>query len=523
MFAGMANMYQAKSDLHGAVIMMRDAVEKNEALEVNASSNPVSHYLNKMLKNKRLVKKEGVSNNFKHLAEFIDTIFYGEEDLKQNFNLLGKEFSSNKLAGKLASYIAMDNLAFNFLQIGNQFILDNIRLLEESVAGQFMSMKDLAWGKKEFWLALEGFKQATDFGKMAPQTKIVQAIEYFDGLQDVLGVANARETSPGVFKLAKETLMAGQQLVENETAVTRMLALLHSYKGKLVDKNGKVIENENGEPAHLWELFVKNEKTGQFEIDERVADRDKIRRQVTQRISGLTKKTNQIKNKFDDATIQRRSWGKLILLFRRYFMPSLRRYWGYQGLSGGIHRDMEMGVLSEGIIHSSWRLLRDTFRKNGNIVGAYTMMSPMEKENVKRASVQAAFFIVATAIVIGLTGDDDEELSGGEEFMLYQALRLKGELGQFLSPKEFFKMVESPSAAIRTVKNAADLLDHIATEQVPYLITGDEDGLYYERRSGVHEKGDSKFVAKLERLIPVLNGIEKTSDPKGAASWFTKN
>jgi hypothetical protein len=523
MFAGMANMFEAKSDLHGAVTVMRDAMQKNEALEVNASNNPIGHYLNKILKNKLYAKKEGASNNYKHLNEFIDTIFYGEEDLGRNFTFLGKEFNTTKLARKTASYIAMDNLAFNFLQIGNQFILDNIRLLEESAAGQFMSMKDLAWAKKEFWLAFEGFKQATDFGKITPKTKIVQAIEYFDGLQEVLNIANAKETSPGVFKLAKESLMAGQQLVENETAVTRMLGLLHSYKGKLLDKDGKVIQNENGQPAHLWELFVKNEKTGQFEIDERVANRDKIRRQVTQRISGLTKKTNQIKNKFDDATIQRRDYGKLIMLFRRYFMPSLRRYWGHQGLGGGIHRDMEMGVLSEGIIHSSVRLLRDTFKKNGNIVGAYTMMTPLEKENVKRAAIQGAFFIAASALIMGLTGDDDEELTGGEEFMLYQALRLQSELGQFLNPKEFFKMVESPTAAIRTVKNVADLLDHIATEQVPYLLTGDDDGLYYERRSGVHEKGDSKFVAKFEKLIPILNGIEKSRDPKEAASWFTKD
>lgn len=523
MFSGMANMFEAKSELHGAVMVMRDAIEKREVLTTNASGNPILHKFNKSLRNSRLETKEGPSNNFKHLSEFIDTIFYGEEDLNENFPALGKEFSSTKLASKVASYIAMDNLAFNFLQIGNQAILDNIRLVEESIAGQFMSMKDLAWAKKEFHLALGGLQQVKDFGKFSSETKLAQAVEYFDGLQDVLSIASERKTAPKTFKAAGEILMAGQQIVENETAVTRMLGLLHSYQGKLKDKDGKVIMNEDGKPAHLWELFVKNEKTGKFEIDERVADREKIRRQVMNRISGLTKKTNQIKNKFDDATIQRRWWGKLVLLFRRYFMPSLRRYWGYQGLGGGVHRDMEMGVLTEGTIHSTLRLFRDTLKKSGNIVGAYALMSPMEKENVKRTAVQGAFVVVATAIVIGLTADDDEELTQGEEFLLYQAMRLRAELTQFANPKEFFKMIESPTAAIRTIKAATDLIDHIATEQLPYLITGDEDGLYYERKSGIHEKGDSKFVAKFEKLIPVLNGIQKSSDPEAAASWFTKD
>ncbi len=519
-FAGMANMFKVKSELHGAVTMMREAIQTRDIVEVSANGNPVVHSMSKMLSKTRFVKKDGVSNNFKHLSEFIDTIFYGEEDIKQNFDIFGRELSSTKLASKVASYTAMNNLAFNMLQVTNQLLLDNVRLTEEAVAGQFMTAKDLVWAKKEFHLKLGGLSQTRDLGKLVPDSKMLQAIEYFDGLQDVLGIANRKQSGPRTLRLAKELPMAAQQLVENETAVTRMLALLHATRGKLKDKDGNVILNEQGKPAHLWDLFVKNEKTGRFEIDPKVANAALLRRQVTQRISGLTKKTNQIKNKFDDAVLQRRWYGKLIMLFRRYFMPSLRRYWGHQGLSGGLHRDMEMGVLSEGIMHSVARLFRDTYMKNGNIVGAYSLMTPMEKQNIKRFGVQSFFFVVASLIAMSLAGDDDDEESYAEQFTLYQALRLKAELVQFLQPMEFIKMVESPMASIRTVTAIANLINHITTEEIPYLITGDEDGLYYEKKSGIHAKGDSKFVAKVGKILPYISGIEKSSSPEEAAKWF---
>jgi hypothetical protein len=52
------------------------------------------------------------------------------------------------------------------------------------------------------------------------------------------------------------------------------------------------------------------------------------------------------------------------------------------------------------------------------------------------------------------------------------------------------------------------------------LFTGDREGLDYARRSGRHEKGDNKFLAKLSELIPIVGGIEKSSNPNEASKWF---
>lgn len=518
LFAGMANMFEMKQQMHGVVMAMRDTIESRTPLAETAAGNPIVHKAQKMLANTRFVKKEDGHNTFKQLAEFIDAVFYGEKDLNKNISVLGKEMSSTKLANKLVSYSAMNTLAFNMLQITNQAILDNVRLVEEGAAKQFFSTGDLAWAKTEFHVALGGIKQMQDAGAFSPNTKIVAAIEDFDAMQDAMSVAYKKKSTKKAMNIAVNPLMLGQHLVENETAVTRMLAVLRSYKGKLKDKDGKVILNKDGKPANLWELYEKNPKTGRFEISEKVVDRDKIKVQIRNRLSGLTKKTNQVKSDFERSILERRWYGKLLILYRRFFMPSLRRHWGH---GNGLHRDLELGVLSEGIYSTAWRFIRDSYGKYGNVYSAYKAMSPMEQKNMKRLRVQAGFYAIASVLLWALASDDDdEEKTFTEQFLIYQALRLQAELIQFARPDEFLKMVESPTAVIRTVHAAGDILTHILTEEIPFLLTGDDDGLYYKRRYGIHEKGDSKLAAKVNKLLPIINGFERSQDPETASKWF---
>jgi hypothetical protein len=96
---------------------------------------------------------------------------------------------------------------------------------------------------------------------------------------------------------------------------------------------------------------------------------------------------------------------------------------------------------------------------------------------------------------------------------------MQSELTQFLKPNEFVKMAESPSATIRTVGKTTELLNQFMI-QTGGMITGDTEGMYYERKSGSHLKGDNKFLAKLEGLIPILNGISRSQNPEEASKWF---
>lgn len=538
-FSGMANVFKRKAQINGAVVLMKDAIQNRITHETTSAGHPIFHIFGKKLKFTKHVAKEGPSNDFKHLSEWIDTIFYGEKDIKTALDIFGREFSANKLANKLASFTALNNLAGNLLQSTNQFLIDNVRLIEEGVANQFFNKGNLAWAKKTYYsVANGGLSSIKDFDSFAPQSKLVQAIQYFDALGESLDVANKKKSGPLALKALNDVPMALQKIAEHETGVTRLLALMDSYRGKLVDENGKVLKNEDGQDANLWDVFVKDEKTGRYAIDPNVRMMKKINevdengKDVTKevigefnrilfmgKISGLTKKTNQIKTKFDDSMLQRRAFGKLIILFRRYFIPSLRRNFGHNGLRGGIHRDLELGTISEGMLTTMKRFVIETFKKGGNMPGVYKMMEDFEKENVKRMGIQMAFFTLCLLIISSLTGEDDDDDGYAEQFLLYQALRMNSELTQFINPEEFLKLIVSPTATVRPLQRFLDVA-HQAFATAVGTVTGDDEALYYQRRSGVHEKGDSKLQAKIAKLIPIWGGIEKSSDPESAAKWF---
>lgn len=520
-FAGMANMYQKKAEIQGAVMLMRDIVEKREALAVTTAGSPVVNRFSKIVGKVRHKTIKGNSNNFNHLSEFIDTVFFGEEEIKAALAKMGQDFSLNKAAGKLASFTALNNLAFNALQAANQLLIDNVRLIEESVAGQYFSKSDLAWAKFTYHLQFRGIGQMKDYEKFVPKGKMGQAIQFFDALGEVLGSDTDSKTGPRAVKAVKNIPMALQGIMENETAVTRMLALMKSYEGKLKDAQGNVINNADGKPANLWDVFILDEKTGRYGIDPKVANAQAIRERFRMKVSGLTKKTNQVKNKFDDAVLQRRWWGKLVMLFRRYFVPSLRRYYGHGSgtLGAGLHRDLELGTISEGIYHTAFRFVKETWQKKGNFVGVYGSMEKFEKENMKRFGTQAAFMALCVLALAVLSDDDDEDPSYAEQFLIYQALRMESELGQFYNPMEFLKMVESPTATVRPLQKTANLID-LGMGEIGALFTGNREGLDYSRAIGNHEAGDNKFVAKLEELIPLLSGWEKSKSPEEKAKWF---
>ena len=562
-FAGMTYMFRAKSKVIGSVMLMREMVRTRGVLEINSSGNTIINRGAEMLGFVKHQRKDGESNNFKHLSEFIDKVFFGEEEIKQSFKIRGKEMSANKLANKFASYTALNTLSFNLLQAFNQGVVDNVKLLEEAVAGQYWNMSNWSWATKTYHLTKDGgIGSAKDYQAFTPETKIVQAIQMFDALGERFNNANRKRSGNKAIKSIAHIPMTLQELAEHETAVKRMLALMDSYKGldhtvktgetlgmlaakykvtiedikkcnnittntitpgqvlkigKLLDDKGNIIKNENGTYANLWDVFVKDKTTGKFVIDPKVANFNI--QGFRNKLAGITKKTNQIKLGMDDAMLQRRWYGKLVMLFRRYFIPSLRRYYGHTGLKGGIHMDLETNTISEGTLVTLKRFIAEGIENGFNFPKVYKMMSDMEKQNMKRNAVQFGF-LVLSMVIAAILLDDDEDESYGSQFLAYQALRLDSELTQFANPVEFVRLASSPTAVIRPFMKMIELGGHLMTEELPYAITGDADGVFLERKSGINEKGTRKTLIKLENVIPGIRGLYKTFDPATSSQFF---
>ena len=520
-FTHMSNMFQEKGKVVGLVEAMMHAHENRATLEID--ENTGNRILDEVSRRALGITEYATgdpksSYTYRHLKEFVDSVFYGQFDLDQGA-VLGMNIS--KLAGKAAGFTAVANLAFNTLQVGNQFVLDNLMGLEEAVAGQFFSTSDMAWATKTYL----GAKAAlSDLGAFVPKSKLGQAMQMFDAMNETTDNMGKGITGSKLKKaMQSDAAFALQHAVEHESVGVRMLAVLRSYKGKLKDANGKVLLNEKGEEADLWDMLVKDEK-GKFSIDPRVAN--VTRSQVIAKIHGVNKRTNQIKGSFDRAMGNRRAIGKLLLLFRNYFIPGLRKRFGH---GDPYHVDYELGEMTRGMYLSFGSFLASVYEK-GSIRDAYDMMSDVDKQNVTRTAFEAGLTMATMVIFSALNGmlDDDEEDNYLVAFGAYQARRLQTELMQFYNPGEAINIARSPMATVNWLGRYATIMNQMFI-QLPGHAVGlvDEDKIRYQRRTGTAEKGDLKLINHIKKVTPVLNGWQTSFLKEGSTAaveeklrWF---
>ena len=500
-FTHMANTFEEKSNVVGLVETMLTLHENRKTLSIDAVTGlpVIDNIASRVTKrDNSYVLKPGVENNaYKHLQEFVDSVFYGQFDIDEG-SLFGANIS--KLAGKAAAFTATANLAFNSLQIGNQFVLDNLMGGEESIAGQFYSKSDFAWAAKTY-AEMKG--ALGDLGKFVPKSKLGQAMQMFDALNEVSDTIGKNLTGNKLKKaIQSDPLFALQHAVEHQSTGTRMLALLHATK--VTDENNKAILNENGSEANLWDMLIKD-KNGKFIIDPRVKNVDKNR--IIAKLHGINKRTNQVKGSLDRSMGSRRALGKLLLLFRNYFIPGLRKRFGH---GEAYHVDHELGDVTRGMYLSVISYIGSLAEGQG-IASSYQMMSETDKQNLKRSLYEAASAMTAT-VVFGMLNsmidmDDDDEDSYALVYSAYQARRLQSELLQFINPGEFMRIIESPMATVNWASKYYDIITQVTLKEPGYFLgLVDEDKIFYQRRTGTAEKGDRKVFNQVKKVVPILNG-----------------
>mgnify|MGYP005988506433 FL=1 len=521
-FRDMVHNYRVKNDMSGQVMFFKQLIENREVLETSAGGVQIINDIAKSLGFEKFKMKEGQSNTSKQLNQFIDMIFFGQYNLKKDLNIAGKTISLNQATSSLMAFTAYSTLSFNLLQGANQSILDNLTMAQEAYASQFFSIQDLAWAKSEYWMNKAAIMDIANFN---PKTKLGKAVEYFDALTEFTDREGNRIVGGNVRKLMKsENSLFIQGTAEHELSVTRMLALMKDLEGKLKDKEGNVIMNEEGKPANLYDLLVVDDK-GKMSIDPRVDNFSRL--DFITRMQGLGRKTNQIKGQIHQNMLSRSWYGGLFMMFRNWLPPGIRRRYGHRGgfvPGSSVHIDEEMGAVTEGMYISFARFLAESVKTQD--VTLYSKVSKMEQENIKRTSMELASIVAAGALVMVLTDLDDDEDNWLNNFMLYQAKRYQTEMLQWqpwFAFKESLRILQSPTATVRPILKGGELVSQIFNE-IQYLLGSpfvDEGAIFYQRRSGRFKKGDRKITKDFQDLLPIFRGLQKTFSPEEAYKWFT--
>ncbi len=493
LFNSMANKYSAMEDIHSEISLMQTVVTARENPIFNKDYSKVKDAFAKRFGYEKFITKNGESYSKKHLDAFIDMIVYGEMQKAENLGLAN--LSATKVTNTITSFSAITSIAADLLKGVANNLQGNIQLSIEAASGQYFNYSEFLKGKKDFALNLPGV--LSDFGKVAPESFMGMLGQLYDPLQGNFADKYGRIVTGSVLnKLARvDTLFFNQHFGEYEIQYSTMLSLMNRQKVK---------DKENGNEISLYDAHQKYGATAEalynnveYIVEDKEGNKtyreftEKDRRSFQDRLHALSKKMHGIYNSFDKGVAQRHSLGRLALMYRKHMYPGFKRR--YQNFAF----DEELGDVVEGYYRTFWStFIKDMKTYKLNIAKQWSTYDNQQKANIKRVLAELGTILAIYALIVMLMnmGDDDDDLKDSYlySFLLYEAIRMRSETSQYLNPKDAYRTIKSPSAALST----ASRVFRFANQLLPWEITET-----YKRKQGIWEKGDNKAYAYFIKMI----------------------
>jgi len=498
MFSAMSNRYDAMNQVHDEVNMLRTIIGERDVAETSAQGKTIKDAFAEKLGMTEYIKKNGESYSQKHLDAFIDMVVYGE--MAKSLEI-GK-FSVDKITNKLLSYAAITTIAADLLKGTANFLQGNIQIAIEAAGAEFFNHKNLWKARGYYAKSIPSF--LNDFRKPVPESFIGKLIEMYDPMQ-----GNFRDkygnyiTASNFNKLFRtDTLFFNQYFGEHEIQVSTMLALMDATKVYDVDTKEELTllqaHEKHGEDLIGKVIIPKKTTDGSFEkdADGNIVGReytDKDRKDFMDRLHALNKRMHGVYNSFDKSTLQRHALGKLAFMYRKHLVPGFKRRWKR------LTMDHELGKATEGYYITFWNtLMKDLIAYKFQINQAWSTYTPFQKAQIRKTLTELTIILSTWALILILSSlaDDDEDLKKSYmyNFVMYQAMRMRSETSSYANPKDIWKNVKSPSAAISTVEKLIKFVDQ-------FVFTWDPDKLEYKRKTGIYEKGDNKSWAYFLKLM----------------------
>jgi hypothetical protein len=498
-FSQMSNNHESMDEIESNVLILKTVLNGDSNLrikgrEVNKTNAKGVQVINRITQ--KLVPKasrDGMVN--KRLNEFIDDIVYGDEEIKEVYNLpLIGEVNMNRLSDNVAFLTALQNMALNFNGGLSNIIIGNFNNSIEAVGGRFYGKKNWMWAQKEYWANLPNF-----LGELVGQTHspLNFFADHYDVPQGEFRDQFGNKLTGGAARKAMKTssLFFIQAGGEHQIQLTGMLSLMDATKVKTL----------NGEEKTLYEAW---RSFGTLEAV--VANTDwTVEKDVMfrNRLHAITKNLQGIYNKFDKSMLQRRWLGRLAIMFRKYLFSSIKaRY-------GGKYVDYELGTVQEGYWNSAWSKLKQEMidYKWHMVTRMWTKegYTPEEKAAVNKTLFE--FGVMMAAILLtGLAQSMDEDEDGWlANFVALQIVRFNADIKQFINPADFIRVIRNPAASLNMIEKWIEWmmqLGHPLEE--------------YERKSGWAEKGDNKLWIKTQKLTPVIRQIVNVMTPEEQIKFY---
>lgn len=441
----------------------------------------------------RFAKKVGVNKRIEkfggnvaaaHLDAFIESIIYGKSNIKSEVDTPFGTIRLDKLADNLAYYSGLTQIGGNpILAVANS-LQANIQTFIEAHGGEFFKKKDLLKADKIYMSSIVNGDFIKDFQKPYAESFLGQLIDIYDPLQgeykDKFGRKVSHSTARKLMSTDSWFFMMHQG--EHHIQVTTMLALMNNVK----------LKDANGNDITLYEAYTKDEN-GRVVFKDGITSPDgrsleKVQMDMQNRLHALNKRMHGVYNDFDAPTIQRHWFGRLLIMYRKFIVPGVKRRYKKRGV------DHELSGITEGYYNTFFGTMFREFDQMMNLMipGREHNLDPYEVRNIRRAAFEMGM-IISLSVFTMLLKDmdlDDEDYVGN--FALYQSWRMLRELTFYVNPGSAMDILSQPFVAYSVLRKIQKLLIQI----MPWHFFEE-----YERDAGVFKKGTNKAFARLMQLL----------------------
>jgi hypothetical protein len=479
LFKSMANRFEAINEVNNEINLFQTIIGERKPFETNSKGQTIMDAFANKLGYTEYIRQNGEPYSKKHLDAFVDMIIYGE--MQKAEDILGVSFS--KITNTITGFSAITTIAADLLKGVANNLQGNIQLIIEANSSEFFSRKNLRVGKVFYTKSLPDI--LSDFGKSGTESLVGQLIERYDAMQGSFkdNYGNNITNTAAMRLFRTNTLFFNQHFGEHEIQTSTMLALMDATQ---------VVDQKTGEVISLLEAHQRYGAKGG--VEENTDFTENKRQDFQNRLHALNKRMHGVYNEFDRGTAQRYSLGRLAVMYRKHLVP------GYKRRFKELSMDQELGSWTEGYYITFWNtFIRDLRDFKLNMIQNWSTYTPFQKAQIKRVIAEATIILTTTALIAilkGMIDDDDDELKNNYayNFVLYELIRMRSETSAYISPKDAYRVVKSPSAMTGTLERAIKFSDQ-------FFLTWDPEKLDYQRKQGVWNIGDNKSWAYFLKLM----------------------
>lgn len=490
--------------------------EITDSLEVFGDILKERKMLNTDMLGRTSVVTEG-GNAYDRYMKYMEMVIYGRRKMDEGV-IPGTNIDIAKLVDNLNSYTALNNLAFNLYAAVANVGLGNILMREEAFAKQYVTHEDINFAFKEYSKQLPGI--LGEVGEQRSKNKLRLLLEYTDALQDHEGKMKTLDWQKEKYQrlMNRSHLFFLNHAGEHQMQSRMMLALMNNTK--LKDSEGKDIT--------LYDAFeVANNrvvlKENIFNPDgSKFSEKQMIPFNI--RMKAINQSLHGIYNETDKSAIQQYSLGRAAVMFRKWLVPGLNRRfekeyynWSDMETREGFHRTS--GKFLIGVIKET----KDTKNLLLAAKNNWNNLTDAQKANMARSIAEVGYFFVllgaGTAMMMFAKGVDDDDwfMKHSANHLAHATLRIKSEMGFYVWPDDFLKLMQSPAASVNTLEKVLDF-----TKIIDYNAFIDEEKTFLRTyKSGRYE--DELYASVWGKgLIPGWRTISDISHSEDKLKFLTE-